>query len=134
MKAKIILLFVLCSLLGSFTVPAPGTAASAVAPAPGVNSPEPPLAQPSVPVDPKANALAEVREAIQRGLWTQAETEIQRVAEMDPGDGAADRLRAELAEAKESAVAGLRDRIEAARAADDPERIFAQHGGVIATS
>jgi hypothetical protein len=76
------------------------------------------------PADTPATSPAEVRDAIRQGEWTQADALIRTYTETHPDDPATTVLAGELAEARQSAAAVLRERIDAAREANDPERIF----------
>ena len=77
--------------------------------------------------DPRVSALAAAREAIRRGQWAQAEALVQTFADTHPDDRLAAGLVAELDRARESVVADLRARIDAARAVNDALRIFELH-------
>jgi len=74
--------------------------------------------------DAKTLTHAEIRVAIRRGDWDQAEVLIQSFAEVHSDGASVERLSAELAAARQAAIGTLRARIDAARTATDPDRIF----------
>jgi hypothetical protein len=71
------------------------------------------------------HSASAVREALHKGKWGRAERLLQEWARDHPADPEARTLAAELEGAREAAVADLRARLEAARAADDPGRVVA---------
>jgi hypothetical protein len=85
---------------------------------------EPTASPAATPVETRNLALAEIRLAIRQGQWSQAESLIQTFAEEYSDDNLVPRLNADLATARQTAIAALRARIEAARTATDSDRIF----------
>jgi len=91
----------------------------AAAPSPG----SPPPVQ-SAPAAMRTMALAEIRVALRQGEWTQVEVLFQSFRDSYPDDPASAALAEELKAARESAVTSLRARLDAAREANDLERVL----------
>ena len=89
--------------------------------APSPNSPTP---EQFAPADMRTMALAEIRVALRQGEWTQVETLFRSFTDNYPNDPASPALGEELKAAKETAVASLRSRLDAAREANDLERVL----------
>jgi hypothetical protein len=80
-----------------------------------------PLVVPPLNSNGPGRGLAEVRQAIEAGQWSLADS-IVRELELDhPGDPRISALADELLRSRQFAVDDLRQRIEAARQANDPE-------------
>jgi hypothetical protein len=69
-------------------------------------------------------ALAEIRVALRQGQWSQVDILYQSFTTNYPDDPAGAALAEELKAARESAVTSLHARIDAARAANDLERVL----------
>jgi hypothetical protein len=93
--------------------------ATALERAPG--APAPPT---SAAPDARVQALGAIRRAIRGASWDEAEVLVLAFVEAHPGDPEAARLGGELAEARQRAARSLLDRIVAARAANDAERVL----------
>ena len=93
----------------------------AVAPTP---SARPQWGNPPRPTDGRTMALAEIRVALRQGAWIETERLLQSFTDQYPGDSASARLSEELTAARESAAASLRARLDAAREANDLERVL----------
>ena len=74
--------------------------------------------------DTRTMALAEIRVALRQGEWTQVETLFQSFTDNYPDDPASPALGEELKAARELAVTSLRARLDAAREANDLERVL----------
>lgn len=70
-------------------------------------------------------SAAAVRRAILEGRWGRAEQFLAGIARDDPDAAEAPALAAELARARQAEADDLRGRLDAARAADDPETVLA---------
>ena len=79
---------------------------------------------PSPPAEMRTTALAEIRVALRQGEWRQVDVLFQSFTNHYPGDPAAAALGEELKAARESAVTSLRARLDAAREANDLERVL----------
>jgi hypothetical protein len=86
-----------------------------------VPSPESPATSPA---ESRTAALAEVRLAIKRGDWALAETLIVSFTDQYRDDRASDQLGDELRMARQAATTTLRARLEAAREANDADRVL----------
>jgi hypothetical protein len=79
----------------------------------------------SAEVHMRGRDLADVRQAIDAGQWTLAESIVRELIVENPGDPRVAALADELARCRQFAVEDLRQRIEAARQANDPEGAIA---------
>jgi hypothetical protein len=77
--------------------------------------------------DSRTRALAEIRLALRQGHWAHVEALIQSFSVNHPDDQAAVHLGNELTDAKRSAIAALRARVEAAQQANDEQRVIEIH-------
>jgi hypothetical protein len=75
----------------------------------------------------RARALADIRRALREGDWSAADALVREFIDLRPDDPDAVRLTDELAAARESAAIEIRDKLEAAREANDPERVIELH-------
>jgi len=82
------------------------------------------LATPREAVDGKALALAGARQAILEDRWDQADRLIAALTRDHPESPEVRGLADELAEARREAVDGLKSRLDAAQAVNDPERVI----------
>lgn len=80
--------------------------------------------------DRKSQRLVEIRHAIRTAAWADAEALVRDFAGDHPDDPDAARLAAELAEDRQAAAQELLARVEAAREANDPERVIELRGGL----
>lgn len=102
--------------------PAPPGPAMHVPPA--IDMASTPTSAPTAADDPRTSALAAIRTAIRQGQWDEAESLFMTFSDAYPDDQAAAGLSRDLDALRRSAVAAHRDRLDAARTANDPERIF----------
>jgi hypothetical protein len=86
-----------------------------------LDTPAPP---PAAAPDARAQALRAIRRAIRGAAWDEAEALVLAFVETHPDDPEAARLGDELAGARQHAARSLLDRIVAARAANDAERVL----------
>lgn len=73
----------------------------------------------------RAQHVVEIRHAIRTGAWSDAEALLGDFAEAHPGDHDTARLNDELARTRQAAREEALARLDAARAANDPERVIA---------
>jgi hypothetical protein len=76
----------------------------------------------SSPSDQKHRLLAEIRQAIRAGAWSEADDLIRENSAAHPEDAAA--VEAELSRAREHAGRDLLEKVDAARQANDPDRVL----------
>jgi hypothetical protein len=88
--------------------------------------PPAPLAPP-IAADPRELALAEIRAAIREAEWSRAEGLIHAFDGEHPDARMSARLQDELASARQSTAAALRTKLDAAREANDTDRVFELH-------
>ncbi len=75
----------------------------------------------TAPADRRAVGSAEFREAVDEGRWLLADSIVRDLAREFPGDPGVSALGDELERLRRFAIEDLRERIEAARLANDPE-------------
>jgi hypothetical protein len=74
--------------------------------------------------DVKAQRVAEIRHAIRLAAWSEAADLVRAFSESHPDDPESARSAAELTEARETAGRELIEKLQAAREANDPERVI----------
>jgi hypothetical protein len=79
---------------------------------------------PAPAADTRTMALAEIRVALRQGEWVQVEALYRSFTDNHPGDPVVITLGDELKAARESAINALRARLDAAREANDLERVL----------
>ena len=82
------------------------------------------LASESAASEARTMALAEIRVALKKAEWDQAEALIETFSDNHQDDHAVAPLRNDLKAARQSAAAALRVRLDAAREAKDPDRVL----------
>jgi hypothetical protein len=89
-------------------------------------APNPPAEHPaaSLAAGPRSAALAEFRITLKQEDWAQAESQIASFASTNPDDPVVVQLRDELKAAREAAALSLQARLEAAREANDTQRVL----------
>lgn len=84
----------------------------------------PPATPVETPDQQRTRRAAEVRRAIRAGQWGEAELVLSELADQNPDDPRVLSLRAEFADEQASAAIDLRARLDAAREANDAERLI----------
>ncbi|WP_406693585.1 hypothetical protein V5E97_21340 [Singulisphaera sp. Ch08] len=84
----------------------------------------------SVHVAVPANPVAEIGKAIQEAKWDHADTLIRAFIEAHPDDPAGPRLTRELETARAVEARGLHAKLDAAREANDPDRVLDLRDGL----
>jgi hypothetical protein len=87
-------------------------------------APAAPAPGPGPVIDERAGAVVAIRQAIQKGEWEDAGARLIAFGVAHPDDPDGGQLIAELAGAREAASRSLLARVDAARAANDPDRVL----------